>query len=194
MAAKDVYDGIVALLRRRVRDRNAVVRSAAYRAIGPVLGKSPSPADPKTAETTKTTALKELRGDILKGTRATEGVEVQLALARGLIAGARMHPSLFLCKSGMPVMDAALMLAMSTSTARPNVQKAFQAFLWVALQLGEGEEDRDGVGGEDDASHGERLTTGLEQYLKLAEGENGRIMMNFVSRTLQNMEDVDDQF
>ena len=51
-----------------------------------VIGKSPCPADPKIAMTTSTIALKELRSDILKGTRATEQVEVQLALARGLIS------------------------------------------------------------------------------------------------------------
>ena len=69
-----------------MKDRNTVVRAAAYRAVGPIIGKSPSPADPKVAMTTTTLAVKDLRSDILKGTRATEQIEVQLALARGLIS------------------------------------------------------------------------------------------------------------
>jgi hypothetical protein len=188
MGNKDISDAIIALLRRRVKDKNTVVRSAAYRAIGPVLGKSPSPDDPKIAMTTTTTALKELRSDILKGTRATEQVEVQLALARGLISACKMHPCIFLCKAGMPVIDAALMLAMSSSTARPNVQKAFQVLLWVALQI-----RGDGDVVDETASHSDRMSAGLEKYIDLAAGENGSIMINFVTRTLAKIESVDEQ-
>lgn len=86
MGNQEICDAAVTLVRRRMKDKNTVVRAAAYRAIGPVIGKSPTPADPKIAMTTSTLALKELRSDILKGTRATEQVEVQLALARGLIS------------------------------------------------------------------------------------------------------------
>jgi hypothetical protein len=138
--------------------------------------------------TTTTTALKELRSDILKGTRATEQVEVQLALARGLISACKMHPCIFLCKAGMPVIDAALMLAMSSSTARPNVQKAFQVLLWVALQI-----RGDGDVVDETASHSDRMSAGLEKYIDLAAGENGSIMINFVTRTLAKIESVDEQ-
>lgn len=86
MANQEICDAVINLIRRRVKDKNTVVRAAAYRAVGPVIGKSPCPADPKIAMTTSTLALKELRSDILKGTRATEQVEVQLALARGLVS------------------------------------------------------------------------------------------------------------
>jgi hypothetical protein len=86
MSNHEISDAIISLIKKRAKDRNTVVRAAAYRAVGPLIGKSPSPADPKIAMTTTTLALKELRSDILKGTRATEQVEVQLALARGLIS------------------------------------------------------------------------------------------------------------
>ncbi|KAL7522339.1 hypothetical protein ACHAWX_007023 [Stephanocyclus meneghinianus] len=190
MANQEICDAVINLIRRRVKDKNTVVRAAAYRAVGPVIGKSPCPADPKIAMTTSTLALKELRSDILKGTRATEQVEVQLALARGLISASKIHPSVFLCKAGMPIMDAALMLAMSTSTARPNVQKAFQIFLWVALQISRD----DDYMSNDDCSRSDRMSGGLEKYIELAEGDNGGIMMTFVTRTLQKMENVDEQF
>lgn len=185
MASKDISDATVALLHRRTKDRNAVIRSAAYRAIGPLLGRSPIPSDHKLTATTTTMALKEMRHDILKGTRASEQVDVQLALARGLISAARMHPNLFLCKAGMPILDAALMLAMSKST-RPNVQKQFQIFLWVALQMGK---DNDQGG----RRNGPMMSAGLERYIKLAEGENGRIMMKFVTTTLAKIEDLEEE-
>jgi hypothetical protein len=130
MSNQEISDAIIALIKRRAKDKNTVVRAAAYRAVGPVIGKSPSPTDPKVAMTTSTLALKELRSDILKGTRATEQVEVQLALARGLISvssmciffmvvqssrlfllflivnqASKIHSSVFLCKAGMPIMD-----------------------------------------------------------------------------------------
>jgi len=191
---KEIRDGIVTLLRRRVRDKNTVVRSWAYRAMGPVLGKSPVPEDPNVAATTATLALKEMRGYILKGTRATEQVEVQLSLARGLISASKIHPGLFLCKAGMPIIDAALMLAMSSSTARPSVQKAFQIFLWVALELGKHGLESMSMDTSSDSSFVGTVPAGLEKYISLAEGENGRIMMNFVTRTLAKIENVDDQF
>ena len=86
MGNQEISDAVISLIKKRAKDKNTVVRAAAYRAVGPVIGKSPSPSDPKVAMTTSTLALRELRSDILKGTRATEQVEVQLALARGLIS------------------------------------------------------------------------------------------------------------
>ena len=46
----------------------------------------------------------------------------------------------------------------------------------------------------DDCSHSDRMSGGLEKYIELAEGDNGGIMMTFVTRTLQKMENVDEQF
>ena len=218
MSTPDISDAIMTFIHKCVKDDNPVVRSAAYHAMGPILGKSPTPE--KVVSATAALTLKELRSDILKGTRASERVEVQLALARGLTSASRMSPNLFLCKSGMPIMDAALMLAMSSSSARPNVQKAFQIFLWVALQMGCNNNSRGNGGDNEDQStlmavmEGARLmvptrggpaddsgsvvgdtmmSPGLEKYIELAEGENGRIMMKFVTQTLAKIEDLDDQ-
>ena len=200
MATEEICNAILSFIHRCVKDRNTVVRSAAYNAIGPILGKSNIPSDadkisPSLVTILSTTVtLKELRSDILKGTRASENVDVQLALARGLTSASRIHPNLFLCKPGMPIMDAALMLAMPTnSSARSlNVQKAFQIFLWVALQMGH--QANDDAGSVDGASHsGDPMSPGLEKYIELAEGENGRIMMKFVTQTLAKIEDLDDQ-
>jgi len=199
MATQDICNAILSFFHACVKDKSTVVRSAAYYAVGPILGKSPTPEDPKVASATTVMTLKELRSDILQGTRASEKVDVQLSLARGLTSASRMHPNLFLCKSGMPIMDAALMLAMSSSSARsPSVQKAFQIFLWVALQMGshQGSGDvMDEAGSNTDCGPGSHdpMSPGLEKYIELAEGENGRIMMKFVTQTLAKIEDLDDQ-
>jgi len=171
MANEDIREATIAMVRGSIKDRNIVIRSTGYRSIGPILGKSLSPDNIPTGSTP---ALKELRSDILRGTRASEQADVQLALARGLTRAARIQPDLFLCRAGMPIMDAALMLAISTSSNRPNVQKSFQIFLWVALRMGKS-------ASEDD------LSPGLARYISLAEGENGPIMMRFVTQTLADM-------
>jgi len=199
LATQDICNATIAFIHACVKDKNMVVRSSAYHAVGPILGKSNCDANSAAAVTT--VPLKELRSDILKGTRASESVEVQLALARGLTSAARMHPNLFLCKAGMPIMDAALMLALSSSSSRsPDVQKAFQIFLWVALKMGghQGNDDAVEQGAERTeethvgsfaASHQDPMSPGLQKYIKLAEGENGRIMMKFVTQTLAKIED-----
>lgn len=198
MSIPDICDAIIALIHACVKDKLNFIRSAAYHVVGPILGNSNFPDANGVSATTAT--LKELRSDVLKGTRLSEDSDVQLALARGLTSASRMNPNIFLCKAGMPILDAALMVAMSSSFVRsPHVQKAFQIFLWVALQMGShqrnnaikktmeriggGHIDR-GVGGND------LMSPGLEKYMVLAE-ENGRIMLKFVSQTLASIEDVD---
>jgi len=225
LSTQDICKATLVFIRKCVKDKNMVVRCAAYIAMGPILGKSPAPNDhhSKTTSSSSTAAtkntLKEMRSDILKATRASEHVHVQLSLARGLTSASRTSPNLFLCKSGMPIMDAALMLAMSSSGKRPNVQKAFQIFLWVALRMGgssgsgrvDDHDDDDAImdnlsghdrrrrgGGSinmsDNNNHDDpMMSPGLEKYISLAEGENGMIMMKFVTQTLAKIEDLDDQ-
>ncbi len=195
LAIQDIRNATIAFIHQCAKDKNMVVRSSMYHAVGPILGKSTCGSNAATA------TMKELRSDILKATRVSELVEVQLALARGLTYAARMHRNLFLCKAGMPIMDAALMLAMSSSSSRsPNVQKAFQIFLWVALQMG-GHQGSDDIVEQDAGLEGETIvgnltsghrdlmSPGLQKYIQLAEGENGRIMMKFFTQTLMKIED-----
>ena len=199
MSTPDICDAIIALIHACVKDKNNFVRRAAFHVVGPILGKSNFPDVNGVSATTVT--LKELRSDILKGTRVSEAPDVQLALARGLTSASRMNPNLFLCKAGMPILDAALMVAMSSSLVRsPHVQKAFQIFLWVALQMGSHHRnntikktmERIG-GGHIDGGVGstDLMSPGLEKYIALAEGENGRIMLKFVTQTLAKIEDLD---
>jgi len=222
MADGAVGPAIVSSVRSCMRDRNGVVRAAACRAVGPVLGKSlpPNFAGLDSSRTSAdecprgggpgssgalqgASALRELRGDILRATRAGECADVQLALARGLTRATRIMPDLFLCRTGMPVMDAALMLAISGSSGRnPAVRRAFQVFLWSALRMGGGQgggggnAERDFGGGGSVASaasvEDEAFTPQLMRYIAMAEGENGASMVKFVTQTLAKLEDLED--
>ena len=85
------------------------------------------------------------------------------------------------------------MLAMSSSSAArsANVQKAFQIFLWVALDMGSNQND-DAMSVRSGSSiAADTMSPGLEKYIELAEGENGRIMMKFVTQTLAKIEDLE---
>ena len=206
MADRAVGPAIVAAVRSCMRDRDEGVRAAACRAVGPVLGKSLPPCPALDASRTSAdecprgagpssssspTALRELRADILRATRASESAAVQLALARGLTRATRIVPDLFLCRTGMPVMDAALMLAAPGPPGRdPGVGRAFQVFLWAALRMGGGGGRRTGGGAA--SVEEEAFTPQLLRYIALAEGENGASMVKFVTQTLAKLEDLED--
>jgi hypothetical protein len=94
----------------------------------------------------------------------------------------------------MPIMDAALMLAMSSSSSRsPNVQKAFQIFLWVALGGQPGHDDEETQIDIFASGQVNPMSPGLQKYIQLAEGENGMIMMKFVTQTLLKVEHLNQE-
>lgn len=110
--------------------------------------------------------VKEFRSPLLKCMRATEDVDVHLALARGLAITSKRHPKLFLNKNGLALIDGALML--SQTATRRSVQRAFHVFLYWALQL-------DGL-------------DGLKEYRTLAGESNGKIMVQLATTTLSNLQ------
>jgi len=143
-----------------IKDEDVTVRMAACLAMGATL------AAPQNEM-----RLKEFRSVILKSMRATEDVRVHMGLARGLALAAKKQPTLFLCKSGLSILDGALLLSMTTKL--PWVQHSFDLFLWWALVP------------NDEA--------GLKHYMKMAPGENGQIMMTLVAKTLQTMHIDEDE-
>ena len=114
--------------------------------------------------------LKEFKSPLLKCMRPMEDPGVQMALAQALSQAARAYDNLFLCKAGLPLLDGALMVASSRATP-PHVQQAFHLFLWHALQRQEG---------------------GLREYMKMAAGENGTIMMSLITKRLVKLPVVDE--
>ena len=109
-----------------------------------------------------TVDLRAYRSSLLKCMRATEDSRVQWTLGHALSHAASRHDRLFLCRAGLPLLDGALMLSCSRATP-PHVQQVFDMFLWHALQ---------------------RQESGLQEYMKMAEGENGRTMMGLVTKRL----------
>ena len=105
--------------------------------------------------------------------RASEEEEIHVALARGLMLATHMKPHIFVCRAGTPVLECAMILGV---TSKPTIQKMFYAFLWLAL----------GVGCKDSAH------SGLSDYMELAEGENGLIMMNLVTKELSRIQSIQD--
>lgn len=62
------------------------------------------------------------------------------------------------------------------------VRNLFGAFLWVALGIE--------VGGNGGGGSRQRRGEGLAKYMELAEGENGKIMMGLVTKTLVKIDSV----
>lgn len=161
----NIFQEATQLMQSLMLDDEALVREAACLAMGAILGQCHD-----TAAT-----LKMVRHTLLKCMRTTEDLCVQIALARGLMVATRMKPHVFICKAGTPILECALMLAVS-SVSPANVQKMYHGFLWLAL----------GIGDKESAHYG------LSEYMSLAEGENGRIMMSLVTKTLAKIESVRD--
>ena len=161
----NIFQEATQLMQSLMLDDDALVREAACLAMGAILGQCHD-----TAAT-----LKIVRHTLLKCMRTTEDLCVQIALARGLMVATRMKPHVFICNAGTPILECALMLAVS-SVSPANVQKMYHGFLWLAL----------GIGDKESAHYG------LSEYMSLAEGENGRIMMSLVTKTLAKIESVRD--
>lgn len=164
-----VNDGILAemtqLMQGLMLDDEAFVRESACLAMGAILG--------LCCDTPST--LKEVRHTLLKCMRTTEEICVQIAVARGLMVATRMKPHVFISKAATPILEGALMLAVS-SVSPVKVQKIYHGFLWLAL----------GIGDKESAHYG------LSEYMSIADGENGKIMMSLVTKTLAKIESVHD--
>jgi hypothetical protein len=149
---------VPSILKDLIHHKESMVREAACLAVGSLLG-SMKKADSKIC-------LKDLKSGILKAMRPAESSDVQICLARGLKFAARHNPDLFRQKHGIAIIDSALMLAMS---GPQKVKLHYNEFLWRALGVGDGD-------------------AGLDMYMKQSHGENGKIMMTFVTKVLSEME------
>lgn len=165
------------LIKDALLDEDSAVRRTGCLAVGPLLSLVSRPLDSmadaslQKASSLSLSTLKEVRSAVLKRMRTGEEEEVHISLAIGLMGAMKYDKSIFLCKAGLPILDGALVLSVSPLCA-VDVQKMFHGFLWLAL--GVGEKDRDGLG----------------EYMKLAQGENGVVVMSLVSKTLSSIECV----
>jgi len=172
-----IVNEVTKLVKDALLDEDSAVRRTGCLAVGPLLSLVSRPLDstadasPQKASSLSLSTLKEVRSAVLKRMRTGEEEEVHISLAIGLMGAMKNDKSIFLCKAGLPILDGALVLSVSPLCA-VDVQKMFHGFLWLAL--GVGESDRDGLG----------------EYMKLAQGENGVVVMSLVSKTLSSIECV----
>jgi len=111
--------------------------------------------------------LKTFEAPLLRLMDTKESHDVHRGIARGLCFGVSANPDLFDGKNGVPIMNSALKLAMSSVQ---KVQQVYQDFLWLTLQVSDGED-----------------STKLSEYLKVADDENGRVMKSLHSKVLMRM-------
>ena len=172
-----IISNVTKLVKDALLDEDSAVRRTGCLAVGPLLSLVSSSSDlssdssPHKSSTLSLSTLKEVRTAVLKRMRTGEEEDVHIALAIGLMAAMKKDKRIFLTKAGLSILDGALVLSVSPLCA-VNVQRMFHGFLWLAL--GVGDEERDGLG----------------EYMRLAQGENGKIMMSLVSKTLSGIECV----
>jgi hypothetical protein len=142
-------------------DDVALVREAACLAAGAVLGASDDHAIDKYVSL--------LQPSILKCMDPKDTIEQLKSMAKGLIISTQLKPNLFRRKSTVPILDAALKCAM---TAQQRVQLAFNDFLWLALNVKDGE-------------------TGLNYYCDEAMFENSKKMKSLYAKVLSRIKSVD---
>ena len=95
-------------------------------------------------------------------------------MANGLCITARLQPGVFRTEEGLPLINAALKLAMSGAQ---RVQFSYNDFLWIALDVANGDE------------------VGLNEYLSLAHFDVAKKMQAIYSKVLVRMKSVNtDEF
>jgi len=153
----EVFGQLQKLFKYFLVDEDFTIRKSACLVVGAVLGRSVNAV----------ASLKYLKGNIIKCMKPTEHSDVHVSLARGLTVAVKMNPDIFRGKIALPILDAALMLSMSGSR---RVQMAFSRFLSVAFSV-----------------KGYNLSDTLQEYISISEGENGKLMMNLVTKVLKSL-------
>jgi len=157
----DIFSRLTELVKSWMEDKNNIVREAACVAVGAVIG----------AAKDNLLILKNVEGSILSCMEPSEDLEIHRAVAKGLCVAVRMKPAVFRGKTGLPIMNGALRLALSGSQ---RVQLPFNIFLWLALSIGEGGD-------------------GLQDYENVAMFENVKSMRLLASKVLSRIKEVPDE-
>lgn len=154
-------DKMRAVIEKMMVDRDVSVREAACIAAGALLG---------GVEATHTdTYLKNLSKTVLLCMDVKESMDILKSIAKGLCVGATLNADLFTNKLSLPILDAALKNSMM---GQQRVQLAFNDFLWLALDVKNGEE-------------------GLDRYCSWSMFENAKQMKSLFSKVLTRIKDVD---
>jgi hypothetical protein len=160
MLRNDIFDDMVHMIKKYMVDDENLVREAACVAAGAVLGAA--------GDNTVEKYISILQPSILKCMDPKDTIEQLKSMARGLSIGAQLNPALFERKSTLPIIDAGLKCAM---TAQQRVQFAFNDFLWLALNVKDGED-------------------GLNRYCDEAMFDNSKKMKSLYAKVLIRIKSV----
>jgi len=155
----EIFDETVKTILSLMTDENILVREAACQAVGALLGSAKNHLP----------CLERAKPTILKCMDTKESMEVLKSIAKGLTVAARMNGSIFQGEVSLQIINAGLQNAMQGTQ---RVQLAFNDFLWLALDVENGE-------------------NGLTRYAELAMFENAKAMKSLYSKVLVRIKSVD---
>ncbi len=155
---QSIYKRVSTLIQTLMTDEKTMVKESSCVAIGALLGSS----------TEIKTALSHFEKSVIKCMDTKEELSVQQAVANGLCITARLQPGIFRTEEGLPLINAALKLAMSGAQ---RVQFSYNDFLWIALDVAKGQ-------------------GGLDEYLSLAHFDVAKKMQAIYSKVLVRMKSV----
>jgi len=156
---EELFEDTVNTILTLMTDEKGLVREAACQAVGALLG---SASDYKLC-------LKKVKPTILKCMDTKESMEVLKSMAKGLSVAVRMNAAIFKGQENLQIIDFSLKNAMQGTQ---RVQVAFNHFLWIALDVGNGD-------------------SGLIQYTDLAMFDNAKSMRSLYSKVLVRIKSVD---
>lgn len=188
---EDSFARLERVCRDSLTDYDVDVRRSACALVGALLARSISPSrlveNHDRIRFTSTSVVSCLRHGVLECMRVVaEDDDVRVGLARGLTEAARRNPDALRTRVATPILDAALMLAVSSGTTR-RVRTAYVRLLVVALGVavvGDGDDDTtvSSCGG---------FGPGLSDYMHRANGENGRTMMKLMTKVMGQLAEDD---
>ena len=122
----DIIETAAKTVKDLLNDESNIVREAACVAVGAVLGASPN----------TNTLLQKFEPTLLKCLDRKESMDVLRNIAKGLSILVQLRPGIFYGEKGLKILNASLANAMS---GNQRVQLAFNDFLWLALDVKEGD-------------------------------------------------------
>lgn len=156
----NVVESAAATVKDLLNDESNLVREAACLAIGAVLG----------ASSDTISLLQKFESTLLKCLNPKESMDVLRNMAGGLSILVRLRPGIFDGEQGLKIFDASLANAMG---GNQRVQLAFNDFLWLALDVKEGD-------------------AGLTRFTSIAMFESSKKMKALYSKVLVRIKDVDE--
>lgn len=155
---QETIDEVRAFVIKMMTDESILVKEIACTAAAIILG----------VDSNTDSCLKMMEKPLLTCMKTNETMEVLKGIAKGLCIAVSLTPNLFMNPCGQMYLEKALENAMN---GNQRVQLAYHDFLWLALNVKDGEE-------------------GLEHFSNVAMFEKSKKMKSLYSKVLVRMKDV----